>query len=72
MTDQIPDAPPAPEIDLAMEILEVCRKHSQRSGIDPLEREDATQLPLGTPYLIATKAAQDYLEWARKHRPDGA
>ena len=70
MTDQIPDAPPAPEVALAMEILEVCQKHSKRSGIDPLEREDAAQVPKARPYGIAIKAAEDYLKWARRHRPD--
>ena len=70
MTDPFPDAPPSPESALALAILQVFQEHARRSGIDPLHRLDATDVPQGRAYSIAIAAAKDLLEWARKHAPE--
>ena len=69
MSDEIPDAPPSPESTLALEIPGSARS-TPNFGIDPLQEEQADQVPTGWPYLIALDAARKYLDWARRHCSD--
>ena len=70
MPESIPEAPPSPEVALALDILRVFQKHARLSGIDPLQSADGPDLPTGRPLSIAVKAAEELLLWARDHAPE--